>query len=107
MARAARGAGDLSPMAASSGTGPRTIVTGATGFIGRQLLRALEARGESPRALSRSSGFDVTSSTLELDGVERVIHLAALTGVAEAWRDPAEFHRVNAHGTVRLLEQCR
>jgi nucleoside-diphosphate-sugar epimerase len=36
-----------------------------------------------------------------------VFHLAARTGVPDAWQRPAEFHRVNAHGTVRLLEQCR
>lgn len=94
-------------MPGSQGSRARTIVTGANGFIGRHLVRALEARGESLTALSRSTGFDVTQDELDLDGVERVVHLAALTGVADAWQRPAEFHRVNAHGTARLLEQCR
>jgi nucleoside-diphosphate-sugar epimerase len=90
-----------------SGAGARAMVTGASGFIGRHLLRALRARGEEPLTLARSTGFDVTRDEFELAGVERVYHLAALTGVPAAWQAPAEFYRVNAYGTMRLLEACK
>jgi nucleoside-diphosphate-sugar epimerase len=90
-----------------SGARARTVVTGASGFIGQHLVRALRARGEEPLTWARSSGFDITRDELLLEGVERVYHLAALTGVPAAWQAPAEFYRVNAYGTMRLLEACK
>lgn len=87
--------------------GARAIVTGASGFLGQHLVRALTARGDEVVALSRSTGFDVTRDELPLTGGESVFHLAALTGVPASWQAPAEFHRVNAYGTTRLLEQCK
>jgi nucleoside-diphosphate-sugar epimerase len=36
-----------------------------------------------------------------------VFHLAARSGVAEAWQDPSGFLEINAHCTFRVLDQCR
>jgi nucleoside-diphosphate-sugar epimerase len=87
--------------------GARAVVTGASGFIGQHLVRALSARGQQVIPLSRSTGFDVTRDELPLTGGESVFHLAALTGVPASWQAAAEFLRVNAYGTARVLEQCQ
>ncbi len=95
----------------------RALVTGAGGFLGKRLVRALSARGDRVRALVRRPG-----AALDLEGVEvltgdatdpatlrsavrgqdLVFHLA---GVRRA-TDAAEFLRVNAGSTRALLDAC-
>jgi nucleoside-diphosphate-sugar epimerase len=90
-----------------SGSERQYIVTGATGFVGRRLVDRLTALGHRVHALSRQSGFDVRRDEFPADPVDHVFHLAARTGVTEAWNDPLDFFDVNAFGTFRVLEQCR
>jgi len=93
------------------------FVTGATGFLGRRLLQALEpgwtgavrclVRGpvklpEGARAVPGDL-LDPPSYAKALAGCDTVVHLAALTGKASV----AEHRRVNAEGTRLLLEACR
>jgi len=87
--------------------GDLVLVTGAEGFVGRALGERLSALGCVVRAPLRSAGFDVLKDELELAGVKHVFHLAARTSVPAAWVDPVQFHLVNAHGTMRVLDQCR
>jgi len=94
------------------------LVTGATGFIGRALLRALTARGERVRALARPgsdpgrlAGAEVETvhgdvlrpETLPpaLEGVQVVYHLAGMLGrygVPES-----AYHRLHVEGTCNVL----
>lgn len=83
------------------------VVTGATGFVGRHLVQKLEQLGYRVIALSRSAGFDVKRDQLPTGPVDYLFHLAARTGVAEAWDDPVGFFETNALGTLRILDQCR
>jgi nucleoside-diphosphate-sugar epimerase len=83
------------------------IVTGASGFVGRRLADRLTSLGHRVHALSRSAGFDVRRDEFPQGQVDHVFHLAARTGVAEAWDDPIGFFESNALGTVRVLDQCR
>lgn len=87
--------------------GDRVVVTGAGGFLGRRLVERLRADGIDVLTAGRGDGFDLLADTLPLDGVAHVFHLAAETGVPDAWNDPVRFHLVNTHGTVRVLDQCR
>jgi nucleoside-diphosphate-sugar epimerase len=87
--------------------GQRAIITGAGGFLGARVADEVEARGIEAVRLGRGSGFDLLRSEMPLDGVDHVFHLAAETGVPDAWERPAAYHEVNAHGTVRILDQCR
>ncbi len=81
-----------------------TLVTGATGFIGSHLARALAARGDSLRVLTRRSSdlsaldgleferaigsvTDRRAVRLAMDGVTRVFHVAGRTSLRAADRE--------------------
>lgn len=97
-----------------------TLVTGATGFIGRRFVEELLDRGDRVRALvrdtSRSPGLaergvelvpgDVTdpaSLRPAVRGADCVYHCAALVG---DWFTRADIQRVNVDGTQHVLESC-
>jgi nucleoside-diphosphate-sugar epimerase len=88
-------------------SGGTCIVTGASGFLGRRLADRLTSLGHQVHALSRATGFDVRRDEFPPGPVDHVFHLAARTGVAEAWDDPLGFFESNALGAVRVLDQCR
>lgn len=85
----------------------RVLVTGASGFVGRHLERRLQTLGAKVIGVGRQSGGDILTGQLVTDDIDIVVHLAGRTFVVDAWADPVDFFRVNALGTVRILEQCR
>lgn len=96
-----------------------TLITGATGFVGSAVVRALIARGERPRCLVRRgsdlrnlAGLDVElvegdlceGDSLEaaLKGCSALFHVAADYRI---WvREPGAMHRTNVEGTRHLME---
>lgn len=97
----------------------RILVTGATGFLGRNLCSALCAAGHDVLAAARTLQDladvdplhipDIGANTdwgSSLNDVQVVVHLAARVHVMkESANDPlAEFRRVNTEGTRRLAE---
>jgi nucleoside-diphosphate-sugar epimerase len=103
-----------------SGEKGKALVTGATGFIGGNLVRALREAGYTVRALVRDPARADLSEDVELftgdllrpdslTGVERdvnvVVHCAGILG---KWGTPAAaLHDVNVRGSVELLERFR
>jgi dihydroflavonol-4-reductase len=99
-------------------TSSRVFLTGATGFIGQHVRRALGASGYEVRALVRDprvavGGGDVIAGDLRrpgelvpaLRGCRYLVHCAALYSFAP--RDRASLRCVNVAGTAGLLEAAR
>jgi nucleoside-diphosphate-sugar epimerase len=98
------------------------MLTGASGFIGRQLLQSPLARGRNVVATSRSRVelpgiFYVPSPELgpeadwgaALDGADTVVHLAArahVLGERSGHEVDALYDRVNTEGTAQLARQA-
>jgi nucleoside-diphosphate-sugar epimerase len=95
----------------------RPLITGASGFLGRQFLEVLAARGTPARALVSPRGprelprahavvagdlLDRAALLRACEGVTQVIHLAAR--VHRADDSAAAFQRDNVEGTRALLE---
>lgn len=97
----------------------RCLITGATGFIGGRLARALAGRGWNVSALARATSDrsalddvkvrwivgdvnDPTGLAEAVRGQEIVFHCAGLTKAL----DVAALYRVNGEGTRNVLEAC-
>ena len=98
------------------------FVTGATGFVGSHVARALAEQGADLRLLVRSSSDlrniqdlkaervtgdlrDAGSLKKAVSGCEAVFHVAA---DYRLWvRDPDEMYRSNVEGTRAILEAAR
>lgn len=112
------------------------LVTGAAGFIGMHVAERLLARGEEvvgvddfnayydpalkeARAsrLVAQSGFKLLrldiadpaafAKSLRESGADRVVHLAAQTGVRYSLENPFAYERANVGGHLSVLEACR
>ncbi|HVL93888.1 MAG TPA: GDP-mannose 4,6-dehydratase [Acidimicrobiales bacterium] len=89
----------------------RAFVTGGHGFVGTWLRRHLDAEGDDVVAPTGEE-MDVTDEAAVAAAVtdaepEVVYHLAGLAHVGRSWQEPAEFLRVNAGGTLNVLEAAR
>ena len=97
----------------------RILVTGAGGFLGSSVVKALQARGEDVCTLQRGSypelhslGIvinkgDIADETLVLEAskdCDAIIHVAAKAGV---WGDYDDYYRSNVVGTKNVIAACR
>jgi nucleoside-diphosphate-sugar epimerase len=102
------------------------FVAGATGVLGRNVVRRLVAKGHCVRALSRSAGnenqirklgaepaagdlFDMPALAHLVEGSEAVLHLATKipNKIRPSLRDFSENDRLRTEGTAKLLEAAR
>lgn len=81
----------------------RVLVTGGSGFVGRRLVQYLRDEGADVLAPGRDI-LDVSAGSFPDVSADWIIHLAGRTYVPASWSEPADFYRVNAFGTVNVLE---
>lgn len=101
----------------------RVLLTGATGFVGSHVARALVAAGHEVRAITRpTSAREILADVPEIEWVagdvtdvgslraavrdrDAVIHAAAVVGFSP--KAAARQHEVNVEGTRHVLEAAR
>jgi dihydroflavonol-4-reductase len=85
----------------------KALVTGATGFLGTHLVRALQARGHEVVPFARGLGGDVldaASVSRAAAGCEGVFHCAGR--VSRRREDAEELYRLHVEGTTTVLDAC-
>lgn len=99
----------------------KILITGAAGFVGGHLIKALAEKGHTLAAIDLGSSplfeeYGVAAHQADLldkaalvkvlaeEKPEAVVHLAAIANVPFAWKNPAKTMAVNVGGTASLLE---
>jgi dihydroflavonol-4-reductase len=96
------------------------LVTGASGFLGGELVKQLVANGESVRIIKRSNSklshlhsvihqldvveadiLDVPSLEIAFEGIEKIYHSAAIIGYDESYYDA--MYKTNIEGTANVV----
>jgi nucleoside-diphosphate-sugar epimerase len=104
----------------------RFLITGGAGFIGSSLARAIVERGGEVRVLDsfltgreenladlpdvelvRGDIRDLDTLRTAMNGVERVLHQAAVPSVARSLTDPLLSDEANVRGTLNVLMAAR
>lgn len=107
--------------------GKSLLITGGAGFIGSNLAhlamrsmsieRVVVIDDLSTGTIANLDGIDIDfrkASILDtealadaLEGIDAVVHLAAIPSVPRSIKDPVASHNANATGTLMVLEGCR
>ncbi len=99
----------------------KLIITGATGFIGRNFTETLHSKGFDILATGRSKkvGKEILDSgiyfePLDILNKEQVNHVFSkcdcvihCAGKAADWGNYSEFYRINVEGTRNIINACR
>lgn len=84
------------------------LVTGASGFIGRHLVRRLDDLGMSARGVGSEFGdIGLQETWARMPPSSVLVHLAAKSSVPASWDSPSDFVHANCLGTSHALAYCK
>ena len=90
---------------------PRTLVVGATGFVGGYLVRELESAGHSVVQANFPEfnllNLEQVEKTVRDAAPDYVVNLAAVSSVGQSWTDPLMTVDVNIKGSLHLLDSIQ
>ena len=89
----------------------KALISGAAGFVGRHLTNHLESHGDEVIGVDRFDGPDLLDAAGWVSLVsevrpDAVYHLGGFSDVGGSWSTPNETFRVNAEGTLNVLQAC-
>ena len=95
--------------------GKRILVTGSSGFVGKNLVEELKRQDADVLTLTDHDGrrIDIRDQQRvmriinKIRNIDIVYHLAAITSVPFSFENPGETYEVNVLGTLNILELCR
>lgn len=95
-----------------NGEPQQVLITGAGGFVGPYLRDHCQANGDDVIEATLSSGPDLLDARGWADYVAKhspsvIYHLAGWSDVGGSWDQPLQTFRVNAEGTLNVLEAAR
>lgn len=98
----------------------KVLVTGGSGFIGSHVVDKLIDKGINVRVYDtiipvfrkdtefyHGSILDLAALGFAMNGVDAVMHLAAVADVREVYNDPYYSENINVRGTMNVLEAAR
>ena len=88
----------------------KILITGHTGFVGRNICKAFDEKGIEWVGYSTSNHDtirDEVNITQKMRGVDICIHLAALAGVRDGEKKPNEYLHTNVVGMQNVIDACK
>lgn len=84
----------------------KILLTGSSGFIGKNLSVWLSEKHFDVISLDRNSGNDLLTCDLKYD-VDWVIHLAGLSGVRDSFKNPTDYWKQNVIASQRVFDHFK
>ena len=91
----------------------KALITGSAGFVGQHLVEHLSNEGDEVFCSDLSLGGPDLLDPVGVTGLiskiqpDYVYHLAGQADVKASWEDPLMTFRVNAEGTLNVLQACQ